>query len=124
MLFWFVQIELLVGDSKLEKYIAVSEAHRLVQRGSVAVIGPAASGPTMEVSKSFRISSTDRTLIGYAATSSELSKLSYSNFVRTPPSDDVPAKLMAKLMKGPLVDHICFRVAVECVLTLGVRNHV
>ena len=79
------------------------EAHRLVQRGSVALIGPAASGPTMEVSKSFTISSTDRALIGYAATSSELSERSFLNFLRTPPSDDVPAKLMATLMKGPLV---------------------
>ena len=106
--FRFLQIELLVGDSKKKGYIAVPEAHRLVQRGSVALIGPATSGPTMEVSKWLKISSTDRALIGYSATSSELSESLFSNFVRTPPLDDVPAKLMAKLMKGLLVGQITF----------------
>ena len=99
----FPKVKLLVGDSKLQKYIAVPEAHRLVQYGSVALIGPAASGPTMEVSKWLSISSNDRALIGYSATSSKLSDNEFSHFLRTCPSDNAPAKLMAKLMKGTML---------------------
>ena len=98
-----MKIELLIGDSKRQKNIAVPEAHRHFQRGSVAMIGPASSGPTMEVSRWLIMPSIDRALIGYSATSPKLSEPAFSNFLRTSSSDDMPAKLMAKLMKGTLV---------------------
>ena len=57
----------------------------------------------MEVSKSLSISSTNRALIGYSATSAKLSDPEFSHFLRTCPSDNSPAKLMAQLMKGTML---------------------
>ena len=105
------KIELLIGDSKGQIVIAKQDAHRLLQRGSVALIGPGSSGPTIEVSQSLLKSSVNRALIGYSATSPRLSDPAFSNFLRTPPSADSSAKLMAKLMKGSMtilpLDIIC-----------------
>ena len=99
----FMKIELLIGDSKRQKEHALADALLHDQHGSIGLIGPASSGPTMEVSKWLSIPSIDRALIGYSATSPELSDSDFSNFLRTPVSDDVPIKLIAKLMKGLLV---------------------
>ena len=95
-----MKLELLIGDSKGNAQSALAEAFRHIQHGSIGFIGPSSSGPTKEVSRWLSIPSIDRAVIGYSATSSELSDSAFSNFVRTPPTDDIPAKVMAELMKG------------------------
>ena len=77
----------------------MAETYRHVQHGSIGLIGPASSGPTMEVSRWLSIPSIDRAVIGFSASSSELSG-SRSNFVRTVPTDDAAANAMAKFMTG------------------------
>ena len=105
-----LQLKMLVRDSKRQAKKATESAFRLTQSGCVgpgdkipplvAVIGPASSGPTMAASNTLSIPSIDRTVIGYSATSADLSGPSFSNFLRTPPSDAVQAQMMATLMKG------------------------
>ena len=97
-----MKIELLIGDSKGNAQSAMAEAYRHVQHGSIGIIGPGTSGPTMEVSRWLSIPSIDRAVIGFSATSSELSD-SRSNFVRTVPTDDAAANAMAKFMTGVFV---------------------
>ena len=82
----------------------MEDMFRYVERGSVALIGPETSGQAIDVSRWLSLSSIDRALIGHSATSTKLSEPEFSNFVRTIPSDDIPAQAMAKLMKGLLVD--------------------
>ena len=96
----FLKLKLLVRDSKRQAKQAIESAFRLTQRGSVGIIGPASSGPAMSASTTLAIPSLDRAMISYSATSADLSGPSFSNFLRTAPSDDVQAKLMAILMKG------------------------
>ena len=98
-----MKIELLIGDSKGNAQSAMAEAYRHVQHGSIGIIGPGTSGPTMEVSRWLSIPSIDRAVIGYSATSSELSESAFSNFVRTVPTDDAAANAMAKFMTGVFV---------------------
>ena len=100
-----MKLKLLVRDSKLQEKQALTEAFQLTQHGCVAFIGPASSGPTAVVSDFLSISPLDRALVGYSATSPQLSD--FANFLRTPPSDDVQATLMATLMKGMLVSPTC-----------------
>ena len=105
-----LQLKMLVRDSKRQAKQVIESAFRLTQRGCVGagdkitplvgVIGPASSGPTIATSNTFSIPSIDRTVIGYSATSADLSGPSFSNFLRTPPSDAVQAQMMATLMKG------------------------
>ena len=97
-----VKLKLLVRDTKLEAQTAANEASNLAKRGCVGFIGPWASGPTIRVSNLLSIPSIDRALIGFSATSPQLSEDEFSNFLRTKESDAVSSKLMAKLMKGPL----------------------
>lgn len=99
-LMFFFKLELLVGDSKIESKHALGAAFTLAKEDCVAFIGAWASGPTMAVSKWLSIPLIDRVLIGPSSTSALLSGPQYSNFLRIPPSDDVPAKLMADLMRG------------------------
>ena len=96
-----MKLKLLVRDSKRQAKQAMGEAFKLIEQGCVALIGPASSGPTTEISTLMsKIPPIDRTIIGYSATSPKLSESSFSNFLRTPPADDVQAALMAILMKG------------------------
>ena len=97
-----VKLKLLVRDTKLEGQTAANEASNLAKRGCVGFIGPWASGPTIRVSNLLSIPSIDRALIGFSATSPQLSEDEFSNFLRTKESDAVSSKLMAKLMEGPL----------------------
>ena len=101
----FVKLELVIGDSKRQERDAMAEAYRLHTVGSVALIGPASSGPTQAVSRWLSLPAVKpkRLLMGYSATSAELAKPEYSNFLRTPPGDDIQAKSMTILMKGLLV---------------------
>ena len=96
-----VKLKLLVRDTKYEGQTAANEASNLAKRGCVGFIGPWASGPTIRVSNLLSIPSIDRALIGYSASSPQLSEHEFSNFLRTKQSDAVFSKLMAKLMKGP-----------------------
>ena len=98
-----MKIELLIGDSKGNGRSAMAETYRHLQHGSIGIIGPASSGPTKEVSRLLSIPSIDRAIIGYSATSSELSDSAFSNFARTPPTDDIPTRVMAELMKGRFI---------------------
>ena len=100
---FFVKLKLLVGDSKVQSKHALGAAFNLAKQDCVAFIGAWASGPTMAVSKWLSIPLIDRVLLGSSSTSPLLSGPAYSNFLRIPPSDDVPAQLMAKLMKGLLL---------------------
>ena len=99
-----LKLKLLVGDSQAEPKKAMAEAFRLSKHGSVGIIGPAKSQSVIEVSALMsKIPELDRTIIGYAATSSKLSnstRLSLKHFLRTPLSDDVHAIMMATLMSG------------------------
>ena len=99
-----MKLKLLIRDSKREEQVAMGEAFKLVQDGCVALIGPGSSGPTKAVSSLMsKIPPINRAIVGYSATSPELSGDSYSNFLRTPPADDVQAQLMAVLMGGVYV---------------------
>ena len=98
------KIRLLIGDTNAKEKNVMGAAFRHIQRGSVAFIGPASSGRTIPVARWLSLPSIDRAIIGYSATSPQLSKKEFWNFLRTPPTDDAPAKLMAKLMKGLLVE--------------------
>ena len=102
----FVKLELVIGDSKRQERNAMAKAYRHHDRGSVALIGPASSGPTQAVARWLSMPEVKphRLLIGYSATSAELRKKEFSNFLRTPPADDIQAESMATLMKGLLVD--------------------
>ena len=100
------KIRLLIGDTNAKEKNVMGAAFRHIQRGSVAFIGPEASKLTVLVSTWLSVPSIDRAIIGYAATSPQLSESEFSNFVRTPPSDNEHAKLMAKLMRG-LVRYLC-----------------
>ena len=99
-----MKLKLLIRDSKREEQVAMGEAFKLVQDGCVALIGPGSSGPTKAVSSLMsKIPPINRAIVGYSATSPELSGDSYSNFLRTPPADDEQAKMMAILMRGVCV---------------------
>ena len=101
--YFFMKLELLIGDTKGQKNDVMAEAFRHVQHGSVVLIGPQTSAHAISVSRWLSLPSIDRALIGHSATSTKLSEPEFSNFVRTIPSDDIPAQAMAKLMKGLLV---------------------
>ena len=95
-----MQLKLLVRDTKQEIKPAVEAALDLQAERCVGFITAEASGPTKEM---FRIlQNLDGAMISCAATSPQLSEPSFSNLLRTPPSDNVPAKMMATLMKGVL----------------------
>ena len=81
----------------------MAETFRHVQQGSIGFIGPAFSSSTIQVSRVLSIPSIDRAVIGYSATSSELSDSAFSNFVRAVPTDDVPTIVVAELMKGRFI---------------------
>ena len=98
-----MKIELLIGDSKGNGQIAMEEAFRHIQRGSISIIGPYSSGSTKEVSRWLSIPSVNSAFIGFSATSSELSEPAYSNFARTVPTDDIPIRVMVELMKGRFI---------------------
>ena len=104
----FVKLELVIGDSKRQERDAMAEAYRLHKYGSVALIGPASSGPTQAVSRWLSLPAVEprRLLMGYSATSAQLAKPEFSNFLRTPPGDNLQAESMAKLMIGLLVGAI------------------
>ena len=98
-----MKLKLLVGDSKRQAQQAVAEALRLAKHDSIGFIGAALSGPTIEVSNLLLAPAIDRAIISYSATSSRLSEPSFTNFVRTPPSDVAKSKMIATLMKGLFV---------------------
>ena len=108
-----VKLKLLVGDSKLQVKQAKAEVLRLAQRGCVGFIGPASSGPATEVSDLLSLGPIDRAVISYSATSPTLSDSRFSNFLRTAPSDDIQANLMAKLMKSMFVAFFLFLSRVQ-----------
>ena len=109
-----VQLRLLVRDSKVQPSHAVGEAFDLAKHDCVGFIGPASSGSTELVSRFLALEAIDRAVISYSATSAELSESRFSNFLRTPPTDDYQAKLMAKLI-GLLVKACLGRVHNEFV---------
>ena len=78
----------------------MEEILKLVKSDCIGFIGPTSSGPTIAAATVLSLPSTNRAIVGYSATSPQLSHSQFSNFVRTVPADDVPAKLTAKLMKG------------------------
>ena len=100
-----MKLELLIGDSKRQESSAMAEAYRHYNSHSVAIIGPASSGPTQAVSRwlSLPVMNPRRALLGYSATSAELSSTEFSNFLRTPPSDTLQSEVMVQLMQGLLV---------------------
>ena len=100
-----MQLKLLVRDSKLRSKPAVAAVEQLIlsPERCVGFITAEASGPTKEMYPSLQKKNVDRAMISCAATSTQLSKPSFSNLLRTPPSDDVPAMMMATLMKGVFV---------------------
>ena len=99
-----MKLELVIGDSKRQERSALTEAYRHHSR-SVALIGPASSGPSQAVSRWLSLPAVKphRALLGYSATSPELRASEFSNFLRTPPADDIQAESMVTLMKGLLV---------------------
>ena len=92
------KLQLLVTDSKRQASRALEQVYTLAESECVAYIGPAASSPTKAVSLFTAIPRIDRAVIGYSATSTELSEPRFANFLRTPPADDGPANMMASLM--------------------------
>ena len=95
-----MQLKLLVRDSKKDSIQALAQVYDLVPvHNCVAIIGPASSSPTEEVSRwlSKMPEQEKRVMIGYSATSTELSGTEFANFIRTPPADDAVATQMASL---------------------------
>ena len=99
----FLKIRLFIGDTNAHGKSLMAAAFQHIQRGSVAMLGPETSSNTVPVSRWLSVPSIDRAIIGYKATSPQLSESEFFNFVRTPPSDNISAKLMAKLMRGVFV---------------------
>ena len=97
-----VKLELLVGDTKLQVRQAQAEVLRLAERDCVGFIGPASSGTAKGVADWLSLPPINRAVISYSATSTQLSEPRFSNFLRTVPTNDVQAKMMAKLMRGML----------------------
>ena len=97
-----VKLKLLVGDTKREGIQGMTEAFRLGQRGSIALVGPLTSGVAAEVSTFLsKIPSIDRTVISYTAASRQLSGPSFSkNFLRTQPTSDTRSNVAVQLIKG------------------------
>ena len=97
-----VQLKLLVRDSKLQIDPAIEAVGQLLlgPERCVGFITAEASGPTKAMCPILKEKNVDRAMISCYATSTQLSKPSFSNLLRTPPSDDVPAMMMATLMKG------------------------
>ena len=97
--FFLVQLELLIGHDKLEQNQATAEAFRLIQSGSVAIIGPASSGSSLAVASLLSsIPELNRAVMGYWATSPKLTE--FLNYARTPPTDNEVVKYMAQIMRG------------------------
>ena len=84
---------------------ARDKAGDLDKHDCVGYVGFWTSSPTIEVSKFLAKPSIDRALISPAAASPELSKPQFWNFLRTGVSEEVVARLMAKMMAGPLIWH-------------------
>ena len=100
-----MQLKLLVRDSKQDSSQTLAQVHDLVPvHNCIAIIGPTSSTPTKDVSMwlSKMPEKHNRVMIGYSATSTELSGTEFANFVRTPPADDAVATQMASSMKGSL----------------------
>ena len=95
-----LQLELLPRDDKYQVEQTLEEILKLWKSDCIGFIGPTSSGPTIAAATWLSIPSTNRAIVGYSATSPELSHSQFSHLVRTVPADDVPAKLAAKLMKG------------------------
>ena len=99
-----IQLRLLVRDSKADASQALSQVYDLTTRDPIAIIGPASSQPTKEVTTWLsKLPNENRAVVGYSATSAEFSSSKFKNFVRTPPADDVEAQMMVSLMAGLLV---------------------
>ena len=103
-----MQLKLLVRDSKLQSKPAMEAVMQLTQdllpKRCVGFITAEASGPTIEMyKKSLSTKAIDRAMISCSATSPQLSEPSFSNFLRTPPSDNVGAEMMTTLMNGVLM---------------------
>ena len=97
------KVKMLVRDSKHGGKQAQSAASELLSTSCVGFIAAESSRPTMQVSSFLSQPTIDRdAMISCFATSPKLSESKFSNFVRTPPSDAVPAQLVATLMKGVL----------------------
>ena len=95
-----MKLKLLVSDTKIQTKYTLEEAYSLAKRDCVGFIGAWTSGTTMQASKLLSISSIDRAIIAYSASSPRLSEPDFSNVLRTKLSDEVGTKLMTKLMRG------------------------
>ena len=93
-----MQLELLIKDSKRQQKQAQKHVYTLTKFDCVAYIGPSASSPAKMVSAMTSMPPKDRAVISYSATSTELSEPQFANFLRTPPTDDVRAEMMASFM--------------------------
>ena len=78
----------------------MEEILKLVKSDCIGFIGPTSSGPTIAAATLLSLPSMDRAIVGYSASSPDLSHPQFSHFLRTVPADDVAAELTAKLMKG------------------------
>ena len=95
-----LQLELLPRDDKYQVEQTIEEILNLVKSDCIGFIGPTSSGPTIAAATLLSLPSMDRAIVGYSASSPDLSHPQFSHFTRTNPADDIPAKLTAKLMKG------------------------
>ena len=95
-----MKLKLLVRDTKLQTEYALQEVDNLARHNCVGYIGAWKSDTTIEVSELLSIPSIDRTITAYSASSPRLSEPAFSNVLRTKESDEIQAKLMAKLMSG------------------------
>ena len=97
-----MKLQLLVGDTKQEPTQGITEAIRLGDRGSVALIGPLMGTTATEVARVLvKSPSLDRTIMAYTPSETVLSKTIFSkNFLRTQPTSDEQARRAAQLIKG------------------------
>ncbi|MCK5521963.1 MAG: ABC transporter substrate-binding protein [Thiomargarita sp.] len=93
-------IKTVVEDSKLDRFLAVEAARRLVEVGGAKVlIGASSSSVTMEIADWVSVPN-QIPQISYASTSLEITELNDDDFVfRTAPSDKLQGAVLAYLAK-------------------------
>ena len=79
---------------------AKDEASKLANFDCVGFIGPWASDSSMEVFKLLSVPSINRGMIGYSASSPQLSTDGFSNYVRANPGVQTKVELVVELIKG------------------------
>jgi len=99
-------IQRVVADSKLDRFLGVEAARRLVENGAKVLIGASSSSVTMEIADWVSVPN-QIPQISYASTSPEITDLNDNDFLfRTVPSDKLQGAVLAHLAKEKGYDNV------------------